>query len=206
MRGRSATEACQPASSWSHDDHEDGGPTIQLPAAEARCTLRSISQRYSVYAAGPWTRPDVQQLCCGTRLESIRAVTGRRDMCTFSALSQPTSRLGSVGCRVYLPMSFRRRLGDCSGDDRCCNSMTRSATRSSRSSNASGTRPVMTSTSVGLPNPSRASPFRTTPAPQALEQTAGARPLRRGVRDRRRGPAERLLWRRRRASESRRWR
>jgi hypothetical protein len=30
----------QPESSWSRNDHEDGGPTIQLPAAESRCTLR----------------------------------------------------------------------------------------------------------------------------------------------------------------------
>jgi len=43
-RGRSANRACQLASSWCrNDDHEDGGPTIQLPAAEARCTLRSPS-------------------------------------------------------------------------------------------------------------------------------------------------------------------
>ena len=42
-RGRSANRACQLASSWSRNDHEDGGPTIQLPAAEARCTLRSLS-------------------------------------------------------------------------------------------------------------------------------------------------------------------
>jgi hypothetical protein len=33
--------ACQVESSWSHNDQEDGGPTIQLPAAELRCTLRS---------------------------------------------------------------------------------------------------------------------------------------------------------------------
>ena len=32
--GQSANRACQLASSWSRDDHEDGGPTIQLPAAE----------------------------------------------------------------------------------------------------------------------------------------------------------------------------
>ena len=38
--GRSANRACQLVSSWSRNDHEDGGPTIQLPAAEARCTLR----------------------------------------------------------------------------------------------------------------------------------------------------------------------
>jgi len=42
-RGRSANRACQLASSWSRNDHEDGGPTIQLPAAETRCTLRSLS-------------------------------------------------------------------------------------------------------------------------------------------------------------------
>ena len=42
-RRRSANRACQLASSWSRSDHEDGGPTIQLPAAEARCTLRSLS-------------------------------------------------------------------------------------------------------------------------------------------------------------------
>ena len=42
-RRRSANRACQLASSWSRNDHEDGGPTIQLPAAEARCTLRSLS-------------------------------------------------------------------------------------------------------------------------------------------------------------------
>jgi hypothetical protein len=42
-RGRSASRACQLASSWSRNDHEDGGPTIPLPAAEARCTLRSLS-------------------------------------------------------------------------------------------------------------------------------------------------------------------
>ena len=41
--GRSANRACQLASSWSRNDHEDGGPTIQLPAADARCTLRSLS-------------------------------------------------------------------------------------------------------------------------------------------------------------------
>ena len=42
-RGQSANRAYQLASSWSRDDHEDGGPTIQLPAAEARRTLRSLS-------------------------------------------------------------------------------------------------------------------------------------------------------------------
>lgn len=41
--GRFSNRACQLASSWSRDDHEDGGPTIQLPAADARCTLRSPS-------------------------------------------------------------------------------------------------------------------------------------------------------------------
>jgi hypothetical protein len=40
--GRSAKRACQLESSWSRDDHEDGGPTIQLPAAGARCTLRLL--------------------------------------------------------------------------------------------------------------------------------------------------------------------
>src|SRR5688572_20592505 len=34
--GRSAYRACQLAASWSRNDHEDGGPTIPLPAAEAR--------------------------------------------------------------------------------------------------------------------------------------------------------------------------
>ena len=33
--GRGRAEPGQRLSSWSHDDHEDGGPTIQLPAAEA---------------------------------------------------------------------------------------------------------------------------------------------------------------------------
>ena len=33
-------------SSWSRD-HEDGGPTIQLPAAEFRCTLRSSPEGLS---------------------------------------------------------------------------------------------------------------------------------------------------------------
>jgi hypothetical protein len=37
--------ACQTTSPWSRNDHEDGGPTIQLPAAEARCTLCSLSYR-----------------------------------------------------------------------------------------------------------------------------------------------------------------
>jgi hypothetical protein len=41
--GRSANRACQLASSWSRNDHEDGGPTIPLPAADAHCTLRSLS-------------------------------------------------------------------------------------------------------------------------------------------------------------------
>ena len=41
--GRSANRARQLASSWSRSDHEDGGPTIPLPAADARCTLRSLS-------------------------------------------------------------------------------------------------------------------------------------------------------------------
>jgi hypothetical protein len=41
--GRSANRACQLASSRSRNDHEDGGPTIQLPAADAHCTLRSLS-------------------------------------------------------------------------------------------------------------------------------------------------------------------
>ena len=46
---RSIDRACPIESSWSRD-HEDGGPTIQLPAAEFRCTLRfrtaiSISRR-----------------------------------------------------------------------------------------------------------------------------------------------------------------
>ena len=30
------------------NDHEDGGPTIQLPAADARCTLRSLSAASSI--------------------------------------------------------------------------------------------------------------------------------------------------------------
>ena len=43
------TGPAQIESSWSRD-HEDGGPTIQLPAAEFRCTLRSPELR-SVYRA-----------------------------------------------------------------------------------------------------------------------------------------------------------
>ena len=39
----------RPESSWSRNDHEDGGPTIQLPAAESRCTLRLPTP--SVYAS-----------------------------------------------------------------------------------------------------------------------------------------------------------
>jgi fluoroquinolone transport system ATP-binding protein len=42
-RGRSAYRACQLAPPGLANDHEDGGPTIPLPAAEARCTLRSLS-------------------------------------------------------------------------------------------------------------------------------------------------------------------
>jgi hypothetical protein len=30
------------ASSWSRDDHEDGGPTIQLACSVSRCTLRTV--------------------------------------------------------------------------------------------------------------------------------------------------------------------
>jgi hypothetical protein len=41
--GRSANRACQLAPPWSRNDKEDGGPTIQFPAADARCTLRSLS-------------------------------------------------------------------------------------------------------------------------------------------------------------------
>ena len=41
---RSVDRACPIESSWSRD-HEDGGPTIQLPAAEVRCTLSSSELR-----------------------------------------------------------------------------------------------------------------------------------------------------------------
>jgi hypothetical protein len=34
-RGQSDDVACQTESSWSRNDQEDGGPTIQLPAAKA---------------------------------------------------------------------------------------------------------------------------------------------------------------------------
>jgi hypothetical protein len=47
--GRSAERAWQLDSSWSREDHEDGGPTIQLPAAETRCTL--VLERRTVYNA-----------------------------------------------------------------------------------------------------------------------------------------------------------
>ena len=39
MCGNSAEQACQLAPSWSRDDHEDGGPTIQLPAAGTAAPL-----------------------------------------------------------------------------------------------------------------------------------------------------------------------
>ena len=45
---RSTDRACPIESPWSRD-HEDGGPTIQLPAAEDRCTLL-FSELRSVYA------------------------------------------------------------------------------------------------------------------------------------------------------------
>ena len=35
--------AAQLASSWSRNDHEDGGPTIQLPAAEAAAPFRRLT-------------------------------------------------------------------------------------------------------------------------------------------------------------------
>ena len=42
MCGQSAKRDCQVESSWSRDDHEDGGPTIQLPAAEPAAPLTCL--------------------------------------------------------------------------------------------------------------------------------------------------------------------
>ena len=42
MCGQSAKRDRQVESSWSRDDHEDGGPTIQLPAAEPAAPLASV--------------------------------------------------------------------------------------------------------------------------------------------------------------------
>ena len=63
--GRSANRARQLASSWSRSDHEDGGPTIPLPAADARCTLRSLSgvqymrlEPYTRCNGAPWGASD----------------------------------------------------------------------------------------------------------------------------------------------------
>ena len=70
-RRRSANRACQLASSWSRSDHEDGGPTIQLPAAEARCTLRSLScvQYMRLKACD---RTAALQMCSEIPLSSVR--------------------------------------------------------------------------------------------------------------------------------------
>jgi len=70
-RGRSANRACQLASSSLANDHEDGGPTIQLPAAEARCTLRSLScVEYMRFKPGD--RTAALQMCSAFPLSSVR--------------------------------------------------------------------------------------------------------------------------------------
>jgi hypothetical protein len=50
--GRSANRVWQLPSSWSRDDHEDGGPTIRMPAADARRTLELQLRVYVAQAAG----------------------------------------------------------------------------------------------------------------------------------------------------------
>ena len=42
MCGQSAKPDRQVESSWSRDDHEDGGPTIQLPAAQPAAPLTCL--------------------------------------------------------------------------------------------------------------------------------------------------------------------
>ena len=82
-RGRSANRACQLASSWSRNDHEDGGPTIQLPAAEARCTLRS--QLRSVYAVtGSHQRGPIGVVLTSPTCRSLETVR-------FARLDSPTT-------------------------------------------------------------------------------------------------------------------
>ena len=61
-RGRSANRACQLASSWSRNDHEDGGPTIQLPAAEAAAPF-DLSATFSIRGLRPSARPAALQRC-----------------------------------------------------------------------------------------------------------------------------------------------
>ena len=57
MGGRSAKRDRQLESSWSRDDHEDGGPTIQLPAAEPAAPLTVIY--WFEYIRGRPTPPSV---------------------------------------------------------------------------------------------------------------------------------------------------
>jgi hypothetical protein len=67
------------------NDHEDGGPTIQLPAAEARCTLRFLS---CVQYTGlrPSARTTALQRCSRICLSSVR---GRAFRCAPSCYSPP---------------------------------------------------------------------------------------------------------------------
>ena len=75
--GRSANRACQLASSWSRNDHEDGGPTIQLPAADARCTLRSLSCIQYMRRAGLSNYRSSTLLAESTCYGSARRRTGK---------------------------------------------------------------------------------------------------------------------------------
>jgi hypothetical protein len=68
-RGQSDDEARQIASSWSRNDHEDGGPTIQLPAAEV--LLHPSSPRVRIQYLRP-SNPVLDTSCVPRDTQRIR--------------------------------------------------------------------------------------------------------------------------------------
>ena len=111
-RRRSANRACQLASPWSRNDHEDGGPTIQLPAADARCTLRSLScdQVYAVRSAY-WrvsTHESLAQSPCSAGAFDVQNLRIEEAKRLLESSDQPVDEICfAVG---YEDASFFRRL------------------------------------------------------------------------------------------------
>jgi hypothetical protein len=104
------------ASSWSRNDHEDGGPTIQLPAAGAAAPFRRLTPNSICLVVS-----QIAKETCACRTAGGRPFRRRvpRDRSTpAQALYQKPGCASSLGLRVAKgtgPRTTRVAVGDRSG-------------------------------------------------------------------------------------------
>ena len=96
--------ACQLTSSRSRDDHEDGGPTIQLPAADSPAAPFDLLAQNSIRAREGEQRQSGGGVVSGGLLRPGQASCGSRWQRDRRIVSQPG--MAACWCSRFLPRQF----------------------------------------------------------------------------------------------------